>query len=335
VIEKTNISYSAMRKFQTCRKSFYFRYILRIEPLYISDALSFGKLIHACLEAYYGLENKGGMGRIITANYPNKQNDRNQAHHHALAQALWLGYAERYKDDSFKVIDTEFEFDVPIINPATGRHSKKFRLHGFIDMVTQDEQGNYWLWEHKTTADLSDSYIERIWHDQQIMLYAIAYQQMTGRKVKGIVYNAIQKVKLKQGTGETEQEFIKRRADLIAKSKTGKSSAKRKMPESDDAYLARLTDRYLTDASLFHREVILTDCLRTHEVRDELWQITQDIGQCKAYYKSRSQCHGFGLCEFFKICNSGDNPLIIENYYKEREDGTITNGEEDEEQRSF
>jgi hypothetical protein len=218
------------------------------------------------------------------------------------------GYINHYKDDDVlaytEIINTEVEFDNPIINPRTKRKSRKYTIHGFIDMATYNDN-DLWLWEHKTAAFINESYISRLWHDLQIMIYAINYGLKTGHRVKGIMYNVMQKVKLKQGVKETIEEFT-----------------------------ARLTERYLTDKDLFHREEILVDNLRLNEVKQEVWQITQDMGQCNNFYKNRSQCYVFGECEYFKICNSGDNPLIIQNYYKEREDD-FTNGKDEEENKPF
>jgi hypothetical protein len=302
---KQPISYSAVRKFCNCRKAYYFRYKLRIEPLRSSDALSFGKLIHECLAARHDTKNKKSIVGIIRENYPDTS-DKWQAHHRALAFGMMKGYAKQYDytDGNRKTLNTELEYNCPIINPKTGRQSRKYGLHGFIDMV-EARDNEVWLWEHKTASTLNEGYISRLWHDLQIMIYALAYERMTGKKVKGIVYNIIQKVKLKQGKKESFDEFSE-----------------------------RIEERYLTDESLFHREEILTDNLRLDEVERELWQITQDIGKCKDFYKNRSQCYGFGECEFFKICNSGNNPLIIQNYYKEREDD-ITNRKEQEETQPF
>jgi hypothetical protein len=297
-----------------------------------SDALGFGKLIHACLEAFY--QGKP-YGQLIKDNYQERDNRPNQAHHFALAFAMMSGYVKKYaeQDLKFNIVNTELPFECNIINPATGRKSRKFRLRGFIDRVN-DLSGGIWLHEYKTTAQLNDGYKDRIRHKLQELIYVIAYEQIYGVKVKGIIHDAIQKVSLTQGKGETEQEYQDRLAALIAKSKTGKSSAKRKIPETLVAFIERLTQRYQTDPSVFHREEILVDRRRLEEAKQELWDMTQDIGKCKTFYKNRSQCYGFGECEFFKICNSGDNPLIINQYYKEREDD-VTNRKEQEENQPF
>ena len=53
--------------------------------------------------------------------------------------------------------------------------------------------------------------------------------------------------------GETEAEFEARRARLIAGSKTGTTRARRKRPESDEAFQARLAEKY-AEPGMFHRE---------------------------------------------------------------------------------
>jgi hypothetical protein len=302
---KKMLSYSGIRKFLTCRKSFDLRYNKRLEPNKTGDALSFGKVIHASLEAYYLQE---GYQPSIDNNYPDKANDTWQAHYFALSSAMMAGYVNQYagEDSGYRVLKTELPFEVAIINPKTGRSSRKYRLHGYIDMLVEEiATGDIWIVEHKTSAQLQ-KLLKTIWHDQQIMTYIIAFQRMTGLKVKGVIYNILQKTTMRQGKKETAQEFAK-----------------------------RLLQRYITDPSMYHREVVLSDSLRLKEVEQELWDAAQDIGKCDNYYKSRAQCYVFGECEFFPICNSGDNPLIIDQYYKEREDVNVTNEQEQEGNEPF
>jgi hypothetical protein len=303
-MEKQLISYSGIRKFLNCRRAYYWRYIERIEPLYTSDALSFGKLIHACLEALYA---PTPYAHIIDENYADLTKGKN-AHHKALAHAIMEGYAKKYivnDNDSMRLVSLELPFECDIINPATGRMSRKFRLRGFIDRVNKRPDG-IWLHEYKTTAQLNDGYISRISHNLQELLYVIAYEQKYKVKVRGIIHDAMLKVALRQGKKEAFEEFVE-----------------------------RLKQRYLTDPTVFHREEIIVDRGRLEEARQELWDATQDIGKCKTFYKNRGNCHGFGECEFFKICNSKDNPLVIKNFYREREDDIITNRKAAEEQQPF
>ena len=54
-------------------------------------------------------------------------------------------------------------------------------------IVRQD--GQYFLLEHKTASQIDASYLERLWTDFQIILYAWYLEQTLGITVSGIIYN--------------------------------------------------------------------------------------------------------------------------------------------------
>ena len=160
-----------------------------------------------------------------------------------------------------------------IVNPATGASSRSFVLAGKVDGVVRigDE---HFLLEHKTASQVDADYLERLWTDFQIVLYSRYVEQTLGIRIAGVLYNILVKARLQQGRGETEAEFEARRADLIAKSKTGKSSAKRRLPESDDEFQARLAAKY-TEPGMFHREMLYLSRDRFETLQSELWELTQ------------------------------------------------------------
>ena len=127
-------------------------------------------------------------------------------------------------------------------------------LAGKVDGVVRNKDGNFIL-EHKTASQLDGDYLERLWTDFQITLYSRYVEQTLGIRITGVFYNILLKARLQQGRAETEAEFEARRADLIAKSKTGKSNAKRRIPESDDEFRERLAAKY-SELGMFHREML-------------------------------------------------------------------------------
>ena len=169
--------------------------------------------------------------------------------------------------------DSEKTFEGPIVNPATGATSRSFILAGKVDGIVRQD-GQYFLLEHKTASQIDASYLERLWTDFQITLYAWYLEQTLGITVSGIIYNVLVKAKLRQGKGETEAEFEARRAELIAKSKTGKSSAKRKLSEDDETFQQRLQEKYL-EPGMFHREVLYISRDQFEELRAELWELSK------------------------------------------------------------
>jgi hypothetical protein len=270
-----------------------------------NDSLSFGKAWHMGLELAYN----GDPGDILACFAESPK-------HEKYLKAMFFGYKNLYKPtESFNVIATELKFEIFIRPPHKGRAARGIRFRGVIDMVIERDDG-IWIMEHKTAGCINGAYIDKLWHDLQIMLYAYAYQEMTGKKVTGIIYNIAQKSRLKQRGGETEAEFNARYTEAIAKSKTGKTSIKRKMPETDEEFQDRLNKQY-EDPSMFHREEILCDDQRIQQVKKELWEIHKAM-KTKNFYKNRAQCFVFGECEYFKLCNAGENQIIIDNYYKKK-----------------
>src|SRR5205823_2865866 len=141
-----------------------------------------------------------------------------------------------------------------IVNPETGAASRRFTLSGRVDGVVR-AGAEHLIIEHKTASVLDAGYLERLWTDFQITLYAYYVEQVLGVRVNGVLYNVLVKPRLQQGQGETEAEFEARRAALIAKSKTGTSSAKRRLPETDEEFQARLAEKF-AEIGMFHRETL-------------------------------------------------------------------------------
>ena len=134
-----------------------------------------------------------------------------------------------------------------------------------------------------------------------------------------LVAEILVKAKLRQSLGETEAEFETRRAGLIAKSKTGKSSAKRKIPESDESFQARLLQKY-EEPGMFHREELFISRDQFAELQEELWELSQAMLNARRrnfFYRNTSNCFQYNRpCAYFPLCRSGDNPNVIENYYQ-------------------
>jgi hypothetical protein len=215
-------------------------------------------------------------------------------------------------------VELEKFFQGPIVNPETGAASRSFVLSGKLDGIVKI--GNeYFVLEHKTASLLDSDYLERLWTDFQITLYAYYVEQTLGIPITGILYNVLVKAKLQQSAGETEEEFEARRAELLAKSKTGKSSAKRRTPESNEEFQARLAEKY-ADPAMFHREKLYLSRDRFEILRAELWELTQaflDARRRGVFYQNTSHCFQYQRpCPYFALCRSNGNPNVLENFYQ-------------------
>ena len=311
-------TYSMWSLFRNCRKAVDWRYIQQLVPFTRDRNLHFGSLIHECLQAWHTRRDLTEVVALIDRLCPNRLQDEDQLRDWHLAIAMMTAYAGRYAAEDFEVIALEKTFEGPITNPATGAASRSFVLSGKVDGIVRIG-ADYFLLEHKTAAQLNEDYLERLWTDFQITIYAHYVEQTMGIPITGILYNVLVKAKLQQSKGETEEEFQTRRAELLVKSKTGKSTAKRRMPETDEEFQQRLAEKY-TEPTIFHREMLYLSKDRFDILRSELWELTQaflDARRRDVFYQNTAFCFNYQRpCAYFALCRSGGNPNVIENFYQ-------------------
>jgi hypothetical protein len=289
-------------------------------PIEKTRSLAFGSVIHQCLEIWHKTKNLAAVKAHIDHAYINRTADEHEKSDWHLARVMMAGYARTYPEENFELVALEKEFIGPIINPETGAESRTFVLAGKVDGIVKLEN-DYYLLEHKTTSQINSGYLERLWTDFQIVLYSWYIEKYLGYKITGIIYNILAKAKLKQSQGETEAEFEERRNALIAKSKTGKSSAKRKMPESDEEFQARMGEKY-SDPQMFHREILYISRDQFKELQSELWELSQAMLGARrrnAFYRNTSYCFQYNRpCAYYPLCSSNGNPNVIENMYERK-----------------
>jgi hypothetical protein len=318
------LTYSMISAYLTCRRLAYWRYVQEIvrrgrdeTPLYL------GKLVHQCLDMLL----TGHPLELIRAEIDHAcighehEADLRRVWH--LARAMMRGYYVKYgrDDESFKVLETEMVFEVPILNPATGRASRKHKFTGRIDgLVRLHASRDLMLLEHKTASSIGADYLTRLWTDLQSLLYVHALR-MLGYPVVGVIYNIIGKAKIKQTQGESEAEYQARYRLACEKSKSGKSSAKRRMPETDEAYQARLAEWY-AQPEAFHREVLYFDERRFGELELELWHLQKEISHAETsgvWLRNPGACYKWGrACPYYALCSSGDSPFVLAAEYEQR-----------------
>jgi hypothetical protein len=311
-------TYSMWSLFRNCRKAAELRYLQHLVPLERDRNLHFGSIIHECLQAWHQRRDFEEILALIDRLCPEHLQDENQRRDWHLATALMKAYARRYACDNFEIVALEKNFEGPIINPATGAASRSFVLAGKVDGVVRIGD-DYFILEHKTAGQLDGDYLEKLWTDFQITIYAYYIEQTMGIPITGILYNVLVKAKLQQGKGETEEEYQTRRAELLAKSKTGKTTAKRRLPESDDEFQLRLAEKY-ADPEMFHREMLYLSRDRFDVLRSELWELTQaflDARRRGVFYQNTAFCFNYQRpCAYFPLCRSNGNPNVIENFYQ-------------------
>ncbi len=315
------MTFSAYNAARNCQKKYELRYRENLRPKTKPAPFAFGSIIHSALELWHG--SYGSEGRIeavldlLDRSYPNRQGDPEERASWQLSRAMMLGYASRYPQEEFSVLAIEKQFEAPILNPETGRESRSFHMAGKIDAIVRFPDGLY-VMEHKTAGALTGDYLERLWCDTQIAAYAYFLRQ-TGVPIVGVLYNVLVKSRLRQREGESEADFQARAQGLAAKNKSGKTSAKRQEPETDDEFMGRLCDWY-AQPDAFHRERIYLSDERFDMLREEIWQGCQmllEAGRRGKYLMNTSHCFHWGrACEYFPYCQSGFNPIVRDNLYE-------------------
>ena len=272
--ELMTTTYSMWRLFRNCRMACKWRYIDELVPLERDPNLAFGSVIHDCLEC---LARSAGSGQGPRPHRPDLS-EPGAGRSSASRLAPGHGHDERLCGtlSGRRVRGHRPGENIRRPHRQSGDRchaSRSFILAGKVDGIVRQD-GQYFLLEHKTASQIDASYLERLWTDFQIILYAWYLEQTLGITVSGIIYNVLVKARLRQGKGETEAEYEARRAELIAKSKTGKSSAKRKLPEDDDTFQQRLQEKYL-EPGMFHREMLYISRDQFEELRAELWELSK------------------------------------------------------------
>jgi len=315
------LTYSALNCFRNCPRKYKLRYIDQLRRPERPDALAFGSVIHAALEQWYRtVDDEHRLLKVLDLvddQFPGRAHDPDQKSRWHLARAMFEGYARRYPNEDFEIVEIEKEFTAEIRNPDTGWRSQTFIIAGKADGIVRLD-GELYLLEHKTTSAITSDYLDRLWTDTQIALYC-HYLREIGYPIVGVIYNVLLKTRLKQREGETLEEYEVRRAALAAKNKSGRSTAKRQQPETDEEYRGRLADWYAQDGA-FHRERIYLSADRMAMLQEEVWEITQqylDARRRGKWLLNTSNCFSFQrACDYLPLCQSGFSPNVRDNLYE-------------------
>ena len=306
-------TYTMWDAFRNCQKLYELKYLYGLVPNERPDTLTFGGLVHDCLADWY--QQYDWKKRLRTA----LGEEKVEPIQVMLAYGMIEGYDKRYgaEDAAFKIVAIEQVVEGRIRNPKSTGQSQTFRFKGKVDGLV-DLDGELWLMEHKTTSRIDMAYIEKLWMDFQIALYKKYVEEQYGRPVAGVIYNALIKTQIRPKKGETEQEYQERYAALVAKSKTGKSSAKQKIAETDEEFLTRLAGVY-SSPDMFHRELVLFDETTIREMESQLWELTQAMLHSRRrseFYRNTGYCYKWNrACSYLPICKSGENPNVVGNLY--------------------
>jgi len=301
---------SMRRQFTGCRRRCYWQYVQRLTPRAVFVPYLTGGLFHAELGAAY-LGTSGMCDPDVDKPKPFTFDAQLAAARvTAVVEAalkdsvgltpedvdkVWMqqavvcgmvaGHAKRYlKQDraAWKVLGVEVKDTVLPIR-GTG-----WSLAGALDLLVE-EKGKPLIVEHKTTADISASYVARIPLDWQILGYAWLAAAKLGRPVNWVVYNMVKKPTIRQRKGETMEGFLE-----------------------------RLEDVYATEPhKYFHRERVKVTAPMVKAFLAELAQFVGEFDRCLEtgfWYQNAYACDLRGACPYMRLCLEGPNKANLLHY---------------------
>lgn len=302
------LSSSSLSVFRECPRKWQYTYVYRRVRTTDSPALSLGRAVHKAIEH---LLNSGRDSMLSYLHDVSADIDEQQA---AIVAAMLV----HYRAPDLEILGVEQDFEIPVVD-QDGATMNGYTLQGRIDAVARDLDGCIWVVEHKTTTQEIQGYgpyWRKLSVDHQIAFYCLAIGAV------GCVYDVLKKPTLRIKQGETEPEFERRYAELVAKSKSGRSSARRKMPETIDEYLARCVEQLSSRYEYYAQRMIYKTADDLREAQRDLWQQVSMLDFCLTrgmFPRNSGSCQGvYGYCEYLDVC-TGCASLDDDEIFRGRE----------------
>jgi len=313
--EIDTLTHSAANMFKSCRFKYYLRYVMQLDKKDRPDYLWFGTIIHKALELYYSGVPVDEIENYIFKACQDKLWHQMEKMQELYAVAMFRGYIRKYPigQEPWEVVEVEPQFECALVNPQTGRSSRKYRIAGKADMLVRiPNTDEYYLVEHKTAAGLTEDYIESIWTDDQIYLYGYYLAKDRNIRIVGCVYNVL----VKSGLRRKGMRSKKVGAEI----------------ESSEELLTRLLTQY-HEPAMFYRETVLFERSRVNQMLNQHWEINRqlveaharqrtllkggpDITVRGAFYDNKQACNYYNRkCFYFDACRSNFHPLVMDENY--------------------
>ena len=303
-----DITTSSARTYSACKRLYQIKYVHKIASVKKSTALRRGSLVHLGLNAWWKNPDLDQMLAVVKAQEADVWES-------VKVQEMLRGYHYRWVDTSeYEVLEIEQKFDIPIINPSTGRAMRDVRLSGMIDVRCEDL-----IVEHKsTTMDISagSPYWRRLALDNQISNYLLA----TG--VDRCLYDVLKSPTQRplKATPEAQRKY---KADGTTLHKN-----QRKRDETTSEYRERIrTDIAANPDKYYQRGMIVRFAKELVEAQYDLLQQAQMIRESHntgRWPRNPDACMNYNQeCAFFDVCcgaASLDDPIRFRHKKSQHEE---------------
>lgn len=248
----------------------------------------------------------------------------------ATVKGLMYGYAVQWEAG---MADKEIEcmektFVGPLMNPATGKPSRTWRVAGKIDKLVQ-EDGARVLYDHKTTSQEIENPDAVYWRTLQVDSQHQHYELLlwlNALKVDRIVWDVVRKPGIRP-----KKVAKKERQGIVA---TGTYCGFHVSPETRAAYTEEETEngelfcfrvcQEVTERPerYFARRSVVRTNHELLEYQRELWEAADSMRLARnegTHYRNASACMNYGTpCIFLGVC-SGHDSIESDNWkFKEQ-----------------
>lgn len=178
---RKEFDYTMMSTYHVCHRKYDYRINKSLVRNVTALPLEFGRFIHSSLDHLYtnAWDIEGAVASFHAGYKENLELDDKRTNQ--MGEWIIRNYAETYANQPWKLIKSEFPFEVDLPNGN--------KLIGRIDKIIEWD-GVLWVVDHKTTSGLGASYFKMAEPNAQFMGYTFAARAM-GFPVVGTVIDAM------------------------------------------------------------------------------------------------------------------------------------------------
>lgn len=284
---------SSLKLFRSCKRKWFWKYILRLRERVKDKNLVIGGVFHECVAHWYR-NPRSSMQRILIR-YEKQLSAYLQAKGGFYSQeevdkfdvaiknfgGMMLAYEAQYspirKTWLIQSDLIEKQFLVPF---------EHFDYAGKIDLVVA-RKGHRRAVEHKTASRLRHGYIERLPLDTQCRGYMLGATQGLGIGIEEILYDVVAKSKWRRKSNESQDEFNLRNAERYMATPE-KFFYQEPIPVTREAVASFVYELHHVQREYLH----LRSELKGLDARE--WEPNDD--SCDKYFKQ---------CEYLTLCLEG------------------------------
>jgi CRISPR/Cas system-associated exonuclease Cas4 (RecB family) len=321
------LTHSRQDTFKTCRKKHFFSYEIGLRRTTDAKALRMGSGFHngvECLGKGGSIEEACEAVRRCYTRMPDEFDQHELAIEIETVLRLVCAYQWRWQNDNLEYVEVEKSFELPLVNPETGKRTSSFNLAGKIDGIVKLEDRRLAVKETKLFGDDigQDSDLwRRMRIDHQVSLYMHAAREM-GYAVETVLYDVARKPTIKP-TAVPLLDSEGRKVVLDAQRMRVKTKDGKKWRESGDAAQGFVLEtRPMTveewgeklSADIVERPDFYFQRIEVPrldqdlaEYQSELWEIQQAIrtAQKSGHWFRTVNKNTCDFCSYFGICTSG------------------------------